>query len=330
MTPATSAVDCQSHWYPPVFCAARSGAGTYPRCTREGDDYVFEVSEYEVLRVRREFHDLDLQLDMMRGAGIETVVSSPVVLGDVTALELGEARDLVAMLNETLAAMQAKYSNSFYGLAVLPLQDVEEALVALETAIGRLGLRGVLIHSNVDGASIARRELWPLYERIEQLGVPMFLHPTRACHAERVREYNLERPLVYMFDTTLAAMSLVVGGVVDAFPRLTIVHPHLGGTLPYLLERVEEYRRMGFWDVEKPIRAYLQRFYTDTVSGSKRALQQAVDVYGIDHVVFATDFPYFRADDAMRFVNDSLSVEDAHRVLTVNAQELLGVKGDAA
>jgi aminocarboxymuconate-semialdehyde decarboxylase len=330
MTPGTSAIDCQSHWYPPVFCEARSDAGTYPRCTREGDDYVFQVSAYEVLRVRREFHDLDLQLEMMRGAGIETVVSSPVVLGDVTALELGEACELVAMLNETLAAMQAKYPKSFYGLAVLPLQDVEEALMALETAINRFRLRGVLVHSNVNGASIARRELWPLYERIEQLGIPVFLHPTRACHAERVREYNLERPLVYMFDTTLAAMSLIVGGVVDAFPRLKIVHPHLGGTLPYLLERVEEYRRMGFWDIEKTIRAYLQHFYTDTVSGSKGALLQALNVYGIDRLLFASDFPYFRPDDAVRFVHESLSDEDAYRVLTVNPQELFGVKGDAA
>jgi predicted TIM-barrel fold metal-dependent hydrolase len=325
MSPDAAAIDCQCHWYPTEFCTARLNASTYPRSRQEGDGYVFEVSEHETLLVPRHFHDLDVQLEVMREAGVGTLICSPVVLGDVSSLPPSEATEVATLLHESFATAQRAHPGAFYGLAALPLQDVSAATDSLENAIVDLGLRGVLLHSNADGRSIARTELWPLYERIEQLAVPIFLHPTRAFQIERVRDYRLERPLAYLYDTSIAAMSLIVSGVLDKFPSLRIVHPHLGGTLPYLLERLEEYHRLGFWDLREPIRSYLRRFHTDTVSGSQLALAQALDVYGLDRMLFSSDFPYFQPADGVRFVRENFKPDEARQVLTENARTLLSL-----
>ncbi len=206
----------------------------------------------------------------MDAAGIDTVVASSVIAGDVTSFELGEARAMAELLNEEIGATQHAYPDRFRGLAVLPAQDTGAAIEVLDDAIGRLGLFGVLLHSNRDGGSIADPELWPLYERIAELDVPLFLHPTRAFAEERVTAYSLEPPLSYMFDTTVAAMSLIVSGVLDALPDLKVVHPHFGGTLPYLVDRIDVYRRQGRWTLNVRS-ASTCRACTRTPSPSRRA-----------------------------------------------------------
>jgi predicted TIM-barrel fold metal-dependent hydrolase len=135
----------------------------------------------------------------------------------------------------------------------------------------------------------------------------------------------MERPLGYMFDSSFAVLSLIVAGVLDAYPDLTLVHPHFGGTLPYLTQRVEVYQRQGRWNVERPIGEYLGQFYTDTVSESPGALRMAIEAYGIQHILFASDVPYFPAGDGVRFVREHHAPADAREVFAGNARRLLGL-----
>jgi aminocarboxymuconate-semialdehyde decarboxylase len=319
-------IDCQWHWYPRAACQALTARRTHPLWTRHADGFRFEPSSTERWFYSADYVDLDRQLAIMDDAGIDAAVVSPVIAGDVSGLELADARETCALFNEELAAAQRAHAGRIHGLAVLPVQDAQAAVETLDDAVARLGLRGVLLHSSVAGGSIADRELWPLYARAEELGAPIFLHPTRTVAEPRVRDYALEHPLSYMFDTTIAALSLIVGGVLDAYPDLKLVHPHFGGTLPYLVDRVDVYRRMGRWKTERPVRDYLSRFYTDTVSESPGALQIALELYGVDRLLFASDFPYFPAADGVRFVREHLPAEHATQVFSGNAARLLGIQ----
>lgn len=318
-------VDCQWHWYPPAFCEAQLSRRTYPLWRRadDGDGYVYEPSPREAWRYHRDFVDFDHQLAVMDAAGIDVVLASSVIAGDVSSFEVAEGRELAQLLNEQLAAKQRAHPDRFRGLAMLPVQDTSAAIEVLDDAVGRLGLAGVLMHSNVDGRSIADRELWPLYARVAELGVPLFLHPTRAFNDDRVGAFALEPPLSYMFDTTVAALSLIVAGALDAFPELKLVHPHLGGTLPYLVDRVEVYQRQGRWRLERPIKEYLPQMWTDTVSESPGALRMARELYGLDRILFSSDWPYFPARQGVDFVRANLSAADAERVLDGNPRALL-------
>jgi aminocarboxymuconate-semialdehyde decarboxylase len=277
-----------------------------------------------------EFVDLERQLEIMDASGIDAVVASPVLAGDVSALEVSDAREVALAFNEELARAQKEHPGRIYGAAVLPVQDAAAAVEALDDAIDRLALVGAILHSNINGASIADRELWPLYERAAERGAALFLHPTRTFSPARVNDYSLEPPLAYMFDTTIAAASLIVSGVLDAYPDLKIVHPHLGAALPYLVDRIDVYRRLGRWDTPRTIREYLPQFYTDTVSESPGGLRMALELYGADHLLFASDFPYFPAPDGVRFVADNVPPEHAEAIFSGNATELLNLEAAVA
>jgi aminocarboxymuconate-semialdehyde decarboxylase len=328
--PAARVIDCQWHWYPRAVCEAMLARTAYPRWRRNGDGYVYEASPTELWQHTRDYVDLDRQLEIMDASGIDAVVASPVLAGDVSALELGDARELCLAFNEEVARAQRKHPGRVYGVAVLPVQDAAAAIETLDDAVDRLQLVGALLHSNVNGDSIARKELWPLYAHLEARGIAVFLHPTRTFSPPRVNDYLLEPPLAYMFDTTVAAVSLIVAGVLDAFPELAIVHPHLGAALPYLVERMDVYRRLGRWDTPRTVREYLPQFYTDTVSESPAGLRLSLELYGADRVLFASDFPYFPAADGVRFVADNVPPEHAQAILSGNATQLLNLEAPVA
>ena len=320
-------IDCQFHWHPPELCEHDLGRSGHPRATRIAGGYRYELSPVETQEFTARFIDLDAQLAHAAEASVDAVVSSPSAAGDVGArADLGEAKELAAMLNEAGARAQEQHTGRFHGLAVLPMQDVAAAIETLEHAIGGLGLRGVCVFSNVAGASIASRELWPLWERVEQMGAPAFLHPTGCFRDERVAAFDMERPLGYMFDTSLAVLALIVSGVLDAYPGLRIVHPHLGGTLPFLAGRLEVYRRRGLWPgVEQPIDAYLRRLHFDTVSASPAALAMAIETVGIDRLLLATDYPYWSLAEGVAFVMDNVPAEHLAGVCHGHAEALLGL-----
>jgi aminocarboxymuconate-semialdehyde decarboxylase len=324
--PTPKVIDCQWHWYPRAVCEAMLTRTAYPLWRRNGDGYTYEPSPTETWHHSSDYVDIERQLEIMDASGIDAIVASPVLAGDVSAMELADARELCLAFNEAFATAQREHPGRVHGVAVLPVQDASAAIETLDDAVDRLGLVGALLHSNINGDSVAARELWPLYEHAAARGVAIFLHPTRTFSPARVNEFSLEPPLAYMFDTTVAAVSLIVSGVLDAYPDLRIVHPHLGAALPYLVDRVDVYRRLGRWDTPRSMREYLPQFYTDTVSESPGGLRMSLELYGAERLLFASDFPYFPAADGVRFVSDNVPPEHAAAIFSGNATELLNLE----
>jgi len=325
-------VDCQWHWHPTAFLEAHLGRSEPPRATRSGGGFIYEVSADEVWRFDSpRFHDLDTGVARMHHAGIDAAVVSPSVVGDVNDRELAEAKELSLLLNEELSKAQGRFPGVVHGLAVLPLGDTAAALEALHDAVGRLGLKGVMIPGNVAGGSIADRRLWPLYEEIERLGLTVFLHPTRSFRAPTVTPFNLEIPIGYMFDTSFATMSLVVSGLLDHLPGLKLVHPHVGGALPFLAGRMEIYREKGFWPgVDRPIVDYLRRLWFDLVCDEGEALELFGRVVGFDRLLFSSDYPYWSASKGVEFARRAIPAEHLEAVLGGNVRQLVNLHGGAS
>jgi predicted TIM-barrel fold metal-dependent hydrolase len=264
----------------------------------------------------------------MHDAGIDAAIVSPSVVGDVSDREPGEACELSLLLNEELSTAQRRFPGRVHGLAVLPLVDVAAAIEILGDAIDRLGLQGVMMPSNVAGKSIADPCLRPLYEEIDRRGLPIFLHPTRSFRSPCVTPFNLEIPIGYMFDTSFAMMSLIVSGLVDELPGLKIVHPHVGGTLPHLVGRMEIYRGKGFWPgIDRPIIDYLKELYFDLVCDESESLELFAKVVGFDRLLFSSDFPYWSASKGVDFAKRSIPAESLPSVLGGNVRELIDLAG---
>ena len=318
-------IDCQCHWYPRGFLESCLERTSFPRCERQGDGFSFELAPGKFLPLSAEMVELELLFERMNGDGVDILVTSSEPIG-VTRWRLDEAKEAARLLNEEKAAAQRSHSGRFIGLATLPMQDAEAALEELEHAIGELGLGGVCIGSNINGKAITSPELLALYKRIEELDVPLFLHPTGSIAAEKLPDYGLEYVIGYVFDTSVAALNLVFSRTMEECPALKVVHPHLGGTLPYLSGRVDfEYTQpwAGNEPLPQPPSEYLRRFYTDTVSENPAALKYAIDFYGEERVLFGSDYPWWTAPPGIELVRGTLDERQSELVLEGNAARLL-------
>ena len=141
-------------------------------------------------------------------------------------------------------------------------------------------------------------------------------------------EKSLEYLVGYMFDTSIAALRLVLSGIVEQLPELKIVHPHCGATLPYLAGRIDaSYVKPYSIGVEwpEPPSARLARMYTDTMSQSEETLAFARCFYGDGNVMFGSDFPYFEPPSELAFVRQATADDPA--ILGGNAAALFGIPG---
>jgi len=239
----------------------------------------------------------------------------------VTRLAVPEAREITRLLNDETARIQRAHPDRFIGVAMLPMQDVEAAIETLDEAILTFGLRGVCVLSNIAGRPIGTAETLPIYKRMDELGVPLLLHPANTSMAfELGLPWGIEVGLTWMWDTSAAALSLIFSGILDECPNLTVLHPHLGGTLPYVIGRIEAF--METWGrtapttLAHPVSHYLrERFYTDIAVRTPGALAPAIEAYGIDHVLFASDFPFVDPVGHTEFLRERFAAQELDAII---------------
>lgn len=327
-------VDCHCHWYPAAFFEALLTRKSYPRAQRDSaGGYLLELAPKASLPVGRHMVDLDLIVERMAGAGIDILVSSSAPLALVDSFPPDEAGELALLLNEEQAEASRSYPNRYFGLATLPMQEPARATEVLDDAVRRLGLRGACIGSNINTRPIPAEECWPVYRRLEQLDMPLFLHPTSSIMRDRLEDFGLEYLVGYVLDTSIAVLRLVFSRVLENYPKLRIVHPHLGGVLPYLAGRIDlEYLApwAGNEELPRPPSEYVRRCYTDTAANNPAALQLAKDFYGLDHLLFASDYPWWSPNLSVDLIRTNLPEADQDIVFEQSARQLLRLGGSDA
>lgn len=330
MTPETRVVDFHNHHYPEAYLAelARGASSLSLVPDGPGRDLLHYPGDYNV--VVPGHRNLDARLQVMDAQGVDVQAISLTTPGvHVEETERGIA--LAAIVNDAFAEAAALHPGRFAPLAALPLQDPGAAVREAERAVRELNHRGVLLFSNVNGVPLDDSRFLPLWERIEELGAPVFIHPTSPHSLAGIEDYRLTAILGFLFDTTVAVSRLIFSGVLERFPGVRLVIGHLGGTLPYLVERMDRgYEAYGECreHISRPPSSFLREHYIDTVNFNAAALQAALTVMGADHLVLGTDFPHEVGDvakalDAARGMG--LAAPDEAAVLGGTAARLLGL-----
>jgi predicted TIM-barrel fold metal-dependent hydrolase len=235
--------------------------------------------------VHSQLFDLDAQILDMDRVGIDVAVQS-CILGWDTSLENCQ------LLNDCTARLQRDYPARFVGLAHAPVLEGEAGLSELDRAVSKLGLQGVTISSQVNGLSLDAKEFTPLYELMNRLGVPIFVHPALSPKGySLMQDYMLPVILTREFDLGVAVTRLIAGGVVERYPDLQFVFAHFGGGLAGYKERIS--RSSYRFKLPKSFDDYFDRLYFDMAGfeGSQIALRCALDVIKPERMVFATDYP---------------------------------------
>ena len=212
----------------------------------------------------------------------------------------GQANELARLANELIAAELHAAPETFAGLAMLPLPDVEAALTELAHALDMLALDGVILLSHAAGTYLGSPEWEPLYAELDRRAAYVFVHPTippggvALSHPAWLYEFP--------FETTRAIANLIYSGTLERHPNIRMQFAHMGGTAPFLAHRIASLAdREPDQAAAAPAGAltYLSRLYYDTgLANNAIAVRATLDVAPLDHVVFGTDWPYAALPDA--------------------------------
>ena len=263
----------------------------------------------------------------MENAGIDRQVISIAVPGVNMSTPKNAVR-LSKLVNDETVKLTHQ-DDRFIGLASLPLLSPMEAVDELRRAVEELGLKGASIFTDVSGKQIDQEEFWPIYRAASKLGVPVFIHPIAPRYRKVYDDYSLLSVLGFPFETTMAATRLALSGLLKELPYLKLVLSHLGGTLPYLMGRIDDGHRI-FKSVQDkithPPSYYLKKMYLDAASFYKPALRCAIDFWGAEKLVLGSDYPYGWVGELKRCVESvealRLEQEELDRILSVNAEDL--------
>ena len=217
----------------------------------------------------------------------------------VNFLPARQGVDLARVANDALADVVKGSGGRFAALAAVPQKDAALATAELTRSVERLGLRGAIVFTNIDGVYLDDPSQRPLLERAAALGVPLLLHPMAPPSTHGMTDYWLTPILGMEFEVMLALGRLIFTGVLERLPSLRLVASHLGGGLPFLQGRMDHGYRVHpdcRRDISRPPSAYLRGVYYDAVAFHPPALRCAVESVGADRLVLGSDYPQAMGD----------------------------------
>jgi 2,3-dihydroxybenzoate decarboxylase len=259
----------------------------------------------------------DARLEAMDGAGIERVVLSLAGPGVQIERNAAIAARKASEANDFLAREIARRPDRYSGFGHLAMQDPAAAADELERCMRELKFCGVMVNGHTNGQYLDDPTLYPVWERAEHLGAPIYLHPADPVAPLPVLagHKGLKRATwEWTFETASHALRLVFGGLFDRFPRARLVLGHLGETLPFLLWRFDSRAKLYGVMLKKPPSRYIKDNIVVTTSGMYAAdpLTCAIGALGHQHVMFAADYPFESVKEAGAFI-DSAPVSESVR-----------------
>ena len=262
-------------------------------------------------------------------------------------------RELSRIGSDGMAELCQKYPDRFPSfIASVAMRDPDGAVEEARRAVKELGACGIQIYSNVAGKALDAPEFRPVFKEMHSLGKPIWIHPARTA---KFPDYQTEQESLYEiwwtfgwpYESSAAQARIVFSKMLDEMPNLKFIIHHAGGMVPFFEGRVGpgwdqlgartsnvDYRPL-LKELKLPHLEYFKKFfYADTATfGSKSALVCALDFYGIDHVLFASDAPFDPEGGPMYIretlrVIDSLDIskEDREKLYYKNACKLLGIQ----
>jgi aminocarboxymuconate-semialdehyde decarboxylase len=273
------------------------------------------------------FMDVDARLRLNDHLGIDFQVLSPNPITYFHHIEADVAGGFCHWHNDEMAALVAGHPDRLAGFAQLPMQDVDAAAGELRRAVGELGLLGAYIGTDF-GTDFDDDRLDPFWATAVELDVPVFIHPAPwgidgPLRDERIRKYDLDLSLGFLFEETLAMACLIYGGVLDRFPTLDVCLSHGGGACAFMLGRLEHQGRTRPWARSKPVdfQGAMRRMWFDNHVHDDDSLALLIRKVGGDRLVVGTNLAGWDAPTEPEMIPyDPVWDANARRLLRLDRQ----------
>lgn len=326
----TKIIDVHNHFYPDEYLAMldESVAEFSIGVDEEGRQVIMSEGS-RIVTLTPQMTDLEARLEDMEETGVDHQVIS-LTAPNVSTTDPTLSVELAKTVNDAYARIQEDYSE-FSALGSLPFVDVDAAVTEANRAINELGLHGFIVMTNVLGAPLNEARFRDLWEAIADLDAPIFLHPTTPAGVEVMGEYRLAPLVGFENELTMAVARLVFDGILERHD-LTIHVSHLGGSLPYLVERLNNgyraYPECREHIDQIPVE-YLSQLYYDTVSFHLPALRCALETFGASQLLTGSDYPHV-IGDLERAVTDiealALTAAERRQIRGENAARIYDVQ----
>ncbi|USK36576.1 amidohydrolase (plasmid) [Bacillus sp. F19] len=284
---------------------------------------VFREVTDQVWSPEKRIHDMELE-----NVDIQVLSPIPVTFSYWAPSEAAEA--MARLQNDYIAETVAKYPTKFVGIGTVPLQNVEAAIREMDRCVHELGLKGIEIGTNVNSKNLDDESLVEFFEMCEKWDVPIFVHPWETLGRERMPAHNLMYTVGMPSETALAAASLILGGVMAKFPKLKICFSHGGGSLPYILPRLDHGWKV--WphlrQIENPPSHYAKSFYYDSIVNDPVNVKFLVEKFGHEQVIMGSDYPFLlRETPPGKIIDDTLTLTEGQKraMLGENALRFLNI-----
>ena len=330
-------VDVHNHWYPPEYLEYLKNRTESPRMKQTGPtSYVaYAPGDVIVAHIDRAGHyDLGARIRDMDAAGLDTQVLSITIPGP-ESLHAKEGVYWAQKINDAYAKAVQDHPGRFYAKANLPYQDADAAAKELERCYKQLGVKGIQMFSNVNGDPLFLDKYDAIFAMASEWELPILMHPTVPWTAAVLDKLRIPYQLYgYTFDTTLSVISLIFNGVFERHPKLRMVHAHLGGMVPYLVQRLKHAwkgyaKEWGLALTETPDVTYQKRVYPDTTSFYQPAMKCCLEWVGPEHLMVGTDYAHRVGDPegAIKAIKDlgtaiNLAPDKVDAILGKNAEAL--------
>lgn len=257
-------------------------------CMMKGDKVFRQVEDNCFDAVERE-REMDAT-----GVTVQVLSTIPVLFNYWAKPQDG--LETARFFNDHIADTVAKRPERFIGIGTVPLQDIELAIGEMERCINELHLPGLEIGSNINGINLSDKRFFPFYQRAEELGCALFVHPWEMMGEGQMEQYWLPWLVGMPAETSRAICSMIFGGVLQQFPQLRVAFAHGGGSFPFTIGRIEHgfNVRPDLVAVDNPInpRDYIGRFWIDSLVHDAQALNYIVDLMGADKICLGSDYPF--------------------------------------
>jgi len=287
--------DLHTHYYPPsYFELIRRTPGEFAFGTDPTGQTIIRYQGARFFGVTAPMTDPAQRLAAMDRVGIDVEVLS-VSTPNVFFAEGAGQVEVARIVNDAYAELIAQHPKRFKGFASIPMDAPDAALRELDRALGELKLNGVVLLSNIRGRALTDPAYRPFFEEANRRRVCLFVHPMLPVQSDPFNEYVLGPLVGFPFDTSLAVARMCFHGMFREFPDIRWVIGHMGGAIPYLMERLDSGFR-DFAECRERIDAlpstYLKRLHYDTVSFNAAALRMVHEMVGADQMVMGSDYPH--------------------------------------
>lgn len=329
-------VDVQTHIVVPLWAEALINAGVIEL---SGSQVVFRWRGISHTQ-SDEFVDIEKQMKVCSEAGItHRMIHTPMILTFINEVLGTPVMEVARIHNDFMAELQQQHPGILFPYGTIKPHEGRDAIREAERCIDKLGFKALAIdtsYGTTDRVFNHVVETFDFWEFANERQIPVYIHPAFLCYGwEWMDRYKFDETVARPNETGLNISLMLISGLFDRFPKLKIILAHMGGSFMMILPRLQFGHKLGYdklygyqkaLNKREPMEYVWENIWVDTMGFDPAGIKHAIEVFGIDHVLFGTDYgpvPFSPREHIDIICNDlGLSIQDQNKILGLNAQTL--------